>query len=67
MLLALSSCEIAVEPEPTRMRPADVPKVISDCRLFHGHTGWEPQIPLGQTLLDVLNYWRDQVQRMEVQ
>lgn len=67
MLLALSSCEIAVEPEPTRMRPADVPKVISNCRLFHGHTGWEPQIPLGQTLLDVLNYWRDQVQRMEVQ
>jgi GDP-4-dehydro-6-deoxy-D-mannose reductase len=67
MLLTLSSCDIAVEPDPARMRPADVQRVVSDCRLFHGHTGWEPQIPLEHTLLDVLNYWRDQVQRMEVQ
>lgn len=57
-LVSLSACPIAVEPDPARMRPADVPRVVSDCSLFHEHTGWEPQIKLETTLADVLEYWR---------
>ena len=57
-LLTFSSCEIAIEPDPLRMRPADVPRVIADCRLFREHTQWRPHIPLEQTLSDVLDYWR---------
>ena len=57
-LLAFSTCDIAVEPDPARMRPADVPRVVSDSRRFREHTGWLPQIALEQTLLDVLEYWR---------
>ena len=60
-LLSLSACDIAIEPDPSRMRPADVPRVESDCRLFREHTGWEPAIPLEQTLLDTLEYWRTKV------
>jgi GDP-4-dehydro-6-deoxy-D-mannose reductase len=60
-LLAFSERDIAVEPDPARMRPADVPRVVSDSRLFREHTGWAPQIPLEQTLLDVLEYWREHV------
>jgi GDP-4-dehydro-6-deoxy-D-mannose reductase len=62
-LLAFSACDIAVEPDPTRMRPADVPRVVCDSRRFRERTGWAPQIPLEQTLYDILEHWRDQVKR----
>ncbi|MBC8163044.1 MAG: GDP-mannose 4,6-dehydratase [Roseiflexaceae bacterium] len=57
-LLGLSACEIQVETDPARMRPADVPRVVSNCSLFRDHTGWRPQIPLEQTLRDILDDWR---------
>jgi GDP-4-dehydro-6-deoxy-D-mannose reductase len=60
-LLAFSQRDIAVEPDPTRMRPADVPRVVCDYRRFHERTGWAPQIPLEQTLYDILEYWRDRI------
>jgi GDP-4-dehydro-6-deoxy-D-mannose reductase len=60
-LLTFSVRDIAIEPDPARMRPADVPRVVSDCRCFHEHTGWVPQIALEQTLFDVLEYWRERV------
>ncbi|HEU5098596.1 MAG TPA: GDP-mannose 4,6-dehydratase [Roseiflexaceae bacterium] len=61
-LLTFSTRDIAIEPDPARMRPADVPRVVSDSRRFREHTGWEPRIPLEQTLFDVLEYWRQRVQ-----
>jgi GDP-4-dehydro-6-deoxy-D-mannose reductase len=60
-LLTFSECDIAVEPDPSRMRPADVPRVVCDCRRFHEQTGWTPQIPLEQTLYDILEYWRARI------
>jgi GDP-4-dehydro-6-deoxy-D-mannose reductase len=64
-LLTFSARDIAVEPDPARMRPADVPQVVSDSRRFREHTGWEPRIPIEQTLFDVLEYWRGQVGKLE--
>jgi GDP-4-dehydro-6-deoxy-D-mannose reductase len=61
ILMALSTKDIAVEADPNRMRPADVPTVVCDSRRFRQRTGWEPQIPLEQTLYDTLEYWRDWV------
>jgi GDP-4-dehydro-6-deoxy-D-mannose reductase len=60
-LLTFSECDIAIEPDPARMRPVDVPRVVSNSGHFRGHTGWEPQIAIEQTLFDVLEYWREQV------
>jgi GDP-4-dehydro-6-deoxy-D-mannose reductase len=62
-LLAFSARDIAVEPDPARMRPADVPRVVCDSRRFRERTGWAPQIPLEQTLYDILEHWREQVKR----
>jgi GDP-4-dehydro-6-deoxy-D-mannose reductase len=64
-LLTFSTCDIAIEPDPARMRPADVPQVVSDSRRFREHTGWQPHFPLEQTLFDVLEYWRSQIVRLE--
>ena len=60
-LLAFSTCDIAVEPDPTRMRPADVPRIACDSRRFRERTGWAPRIQLEQTLYDILEYWRAEV------
>lgn len=60
-LLAHSTARIQVEPDPARMRPADVPLVVCDSTLFRTHTGWAPCISLEQTLLDILNDWRSKV------
>jgi GDP-4-dehydro-6-deoxy-D-mannose reductase len=45
------------------MRPIDIPLVYSDCAPLQRSTGWAPQIPLQQTLHDVLEYWRGQVRQ----
>jgi len=61
MLLEMSEVSIKVESDPARMRPSDVPAVVCDASRFRQRTGWEPRIPLRQTLQDVLDYWRARV------
>jgi GDP-4-dehydro-6-deoxy-D-mannose reductase len=60
-LLQLSSRQIMVEVDPTRLRRAESPLQLSDCAKFRRQTGWKPLIPLEQTLSDVLDDWRARV------
>ena len=55
--------EIKVETDPERLRPIDADLQIPDCRKFKEHTGWEPEITFNQTMHDLLDYWRINVQR----
>jgi GDP-4-dehydro-6-deoxy-D-mannose reductase len=57
-LLSYSTVEIEVRQDPARMRPSDVPRRIGNAARLRQHTGWEPIIPLEQSLLDILNDWR---------
>lgn len=57
-LLSLTGVKVKVEPEPSRMRPSDVPVLQGDASKFRKATGWEPEIPFEQTLRDLLDYWR---------
>jgi GDP-4-dehydro-6-deoxy-D-mannose reductase len=49
---------ITIEPDPSRMRPNDVPVLYGSHARLTADTGWAPQIPLEQTLDDLLAYWR---------
>lgn len=61
-LLSLSTVDIKVEQDPSRMRPSDVMILSGDNSRFKKYTSWEPQIDyLNQTLEDMLNYWRERV------
>lgn len=62
-LLSFSTTEIRVEIDPDLYRPVDTLVIYGSAEKFRRHTGWEPEIPFKQTLLDVLNYWREQVAR----
>ncbi len=57
----MSEAEIEVVPDPARLRPSDVPVVVSDCSKFRQQTEWQPTISLRESLRDILNYWRDRV------
>ncbi len=59
--LALTEAEIRVEIDPQRYRPADVPVIYGSYAKLEAATGWRPEIPFEQTLLDVLNEWRAKV------
>jgi GDP-4-dehydro-6-deoxy-D-mannose reductase len=52
---------IDIHRDPERLRPSDVPVLIGDGNKIRKAVGWRPQIPLEQTLLDILGYWRRRV------
>lgn len=62
-LVGLSGCEVRVERDPARIRPADIPELWGDSSKLRAATGWQPEIPLEQTLADTLDYARETVAR----
>lgn len=60
-LLSRSAVQVEVKQDPARMRPSDIPVQVCDASRFFKATGWQPQIPLEQTLADILDYWRGRV------
>lgn len=64
-LLAFSprKSEIRIEVDPDRLRPIDADLQIPNTAKFEAHTGWKPQIPHEKTLLDLLDYWRDRIDK----
>jgi GDP-4-dehydro-6-deoxy-D-mannose reductase len=63
MLIGMAEIPIEIRRDPARMRPSDVQVLVGDARKFQGATGWEPRIPIEDSLLDILNYWRAELRR----
>jgi len=61
MLLSLVKVEVKIEVDPLRLRPSDVPVLLSDSSKFRELTGWAPKISFTQSLQDLLEYWRKRV------
>lgn len=57
-LIDMAKIGVEIRFDPTRMRPSDVPVLVGDSTKFREQTGWVPEIPYEQTLLDMLDYWR---------
>jgi len=62
-LTALARVAIRIEPDPARLRPADVPWLVGDPTRIARDTGWRAEIPLECTLADVLEEWRARAPR----
>jgi GDP-4-dehydro-6-deoxy-D-mannose reductase len=58
ILLKLSKVPIEIRQDVDRLRPSDVSLMLGDYTLLHEQTGWQPTIPFEETLLSVLEYWR---------
>ena len=57
-LVAQARIPIDVRRDLARYRPHDAPLVLGDHSRLSGELGWQPRIPMTQTLADLLEYWR---------
>jgi GDPmannose 4,6-dehydratase len=64
-LISLSTIKdkIIIEQDPDRLRPIDADLQIPDTTKFKKHTGWEPEYTYEQTISDLLEYWRNMVEK----
>jgi GDP-mannose 4,6-dehydratase len=61
-LISLSTVKsISVVIDPDRLRPIDADLQVPNTKKFCDHTGWRPRYSFDETMLDLLNYWRERV------
>jgi GDP-4-dehydro-6-deoxy-D-mannose reductase len=60
-LLSFTSCTIEVRVDSHKMRKTDIPLLVGDNRKIRLKTSWEPEIPIEQTLFDLLEYSRSSI------
>jgi GDP-4-dehydro-6-deoxy-D-mannose reductase len=53
-LLSMSDAPLELVVDPELVRPVDVPRLVGSPAKLQAATGWEPEIPLEETLQDVL-------------
>jgi GDPmannose 4,6-dehydratase len=58
----IKNYKIKIDKERLRLLDADLQ--IPNTEKFKKHTGWKPEISFEKTMLDLLNYWRDEVNKL---
>lgn len=64
-LISLSPLKnhIKIEIDPERLRPIDADLQVPNTDKFQKHTGWETKIPFEKTMEDLLNDWREKIDK----
>jgi GDP-4-dehydro-6-deoxy-D-mannose reductase len=60
-LLAQATVPLRFEVDPALLRPVELPVLRGSHARLTEATGWEPEIPIAQTLTDLLEDWRTRV------
>ena len=55
--------KIKIKIEKNRLRPIDADLQIPDIKKFKQITSWKPEYRFEETMQDLLNYWREKVNR----
>ena len=55
--------KIDVRVDEERLRPIDADLQVPDTTKFFNHTGWKPEISFEKTMIDLLNYWRERIDK----
>lgn len=58
LLLSYTGKTIRVVEDPARRRDLEIAAMVGECEKFKVISGWRNTIPLEQTLMDLLYYWR---------
>ncbi len=61
LLRDLAAVPIRHEIDPARLRPHRAGVIRGSHERLSAETGWQPQIPLEQTMRDTLDWWREQL------
>ncbi len=60
-LLSFTQKEISVRVDSRKLRKVDIPRLVGDNKKIKEAISWEPQIPIEQSLEELLDYWRQRV------
>lgn len=60
-LLELSGVKAEIVKDPSRFRPSEQPRVRGSHEKLTQHTGWQPEIPIDETLLNLYRYWEHEI------
>jgi len=55
----LSGTKAELVTHPGKMRPMEIEDLCGDPARLHATTGWTPEVTFATTVLDVLDYWRE--------
>lgn len=58
MILSFAKVPVAVEVDPAKLRPVDVPVIEADVSKLVACTGWKREIGLERTIEETLDFWR---------
>jgi GDP-4-dehydro-6-deoxy-D-mannose reductase len=61
MFQKVTGIQVTVQNEASRTRGGDAPLLAGNYARLHEATGWDPMIPIEQTLSDVFAYWRAEI------
>lgn len=62
-LVRISGVDIEVARDPARIRQGEASVVFGDASRLQERTGWRPEVDLGTTLADTLDWWRSRAQQ----
>ncbi len=62
-LRSLARCEVPVHVDATRVRAVDQPLLVADASKLQAATGWKPSYSIEQTLADILDHARLEINR----
>lgn len=65
LLLSFTDHKITIEVDLSRTRKNDPHRIWGDHAKLTARTGWQPTIPIQQTLQDMLDHWRQVVMRAD--
>ena len=60
-LLALSGVRADIVTDSSRLRPQDQPRVCASHAKLSADTGWQPLVPMDETLLNLYRYWEKKI------
>ncbi len=61
-LITLAGVEASIEQDSARLRRAEQRRMVASFAALHRDTGWQPAIPMEESLQDLLNDWEKQLQ-----
>ena len=62
-LIGISNLYIKIKIDPNRIRKNDIPVFKGSYEKINKKLGWEPKIPIEQTLKDMFNWWLNKLSK----
>ena len=61
IMLEITGIDAAIKIDEAKLRPNEQKRIYGSSNKLKDHTGWQPKIPLKQSIEDILNYWREKL------